>query len=165
MTPTQPRRLTAGMISELTLAALVVLGIFAVAGHFATHSAAASETSVELKNSVEDLPATTVKVLGFVVPADGVVSLELLVHRGPAIAVQLTSRGSAAAGLKANEFRLFPEFSSENITTYRKSGVLPRGEYFLNLSNSAPDPASVTKVRVFARFSSAPSEKSRNQDK
>lgn len=153
------------MISELTLVALVLFGILAVAVQSAVHSAAASEANVELKNSVEDLPASTVKVFSFVVPAEGVVSLELLVHRGPAIGVQLTSRASAAAGFKANESRLFTEFSADNITTYRKSGVLPRGEYFLNLINSAPDPASVTKVRIFARFSAAPTEKARKQEK
>lgn len=119
------------------------------------------DSTVELKNAVEELAGSSVKTFSLRLPADGIVNLDLLVPHGPGVTVHVVSRPPGSSILKANEFRLFPEFSAVQVTSCRKSEWLARGEYYLTLINPAADPAILTKVRIFAYLSPGPKVKTK----
>ena len=138
--------------------------IFLVALAASGVAAPKKDSTVELRNSVEELSGSSVRTFTLRLAADGVVNLDLLVHHGPAVTVHVVSRPPGASILKANEFRLFPEFSTEQVTSCRKSGWLARGEYYLTLINPAADPAIPTKVRIIACLSPGPRVKTKARE-
>lgn len=132
---------------SMRIAVTLLLSPSLVGSIYAASSTKARSSEVELRNSVEDLLETSVRAIDLRLPADGLLELDLLVHRGPGVTVHVISRASGGPG---TQFRIYPDFSATDSTTTRKIAWLPRGDYYLTLIN--PSAAGPIKVRIFARF-------------
>jgi hypothetical protein len=139
-----------GRLIGAICAATILFAGRALAESAAPRALVQNVSVAELRNSVEELGAASVKTFNLHVPEDGILELDLLVHRGAGVTLHLISRVPGGWSRKVNEFRMYSEFTAVEATTIRKSAHLPRGEYYVTLLNSSA--SEPTSVRIFARL-------------
>ncbi len=111
--------------------------------------ATAVHAPITVKDAVENVPAASWKAVALNLPYSGTVDVNLEVVRGNPIDVFLTTTDQLETMKKEqwNQLRVYTDFNASKTKTYRRSGQLSQGSYYLVLrdtslgilSMSAPD--------------------------
>jgi len=128
---------------------LVVLGILALFVFLVWYSIGTKQFSqristgvhapIELKNTVENLPASSWKAIGLSLPYTGTISVDLAVQRGNPLDVFLTTPDQLET-MKAgqwNQVRVFTDFTASKTTVYKRSARLRQGNYYVVLRDTS----------------------------
>lgn len=94
---------------------------------------------IEIKNEIENLPASSWKGIAINLPYTGTVSIDLAVERGNPLDVFLTPPDQID-NMKAalwNQVRVYPDFSASKTKIYKRSGRLRQGNYYLVLRDTS----------------------------
>lgn len=118
------------------LVCLAVVGWLAIrflAGEKAANQTAAAimQRPIEIKNSVENVKASSMKFHSFKLPYTGTLSIEATVLKGNNLDVYLV-RPDQVENMKADkQFNHFNVFSAEKTKNLKREGRLDAGEYVL----------------------------------
>jgi hypothetical protein len=101
--------------------------------------ATAVHAPIEVKNEVENLPATSWKGVALDLPYSGTVNVDVEVVRGNPIDVFLTTTDQLETMKKEqwNQLRVYTDFNASKTKTYRRSGQLSQGSYYLVLRDTS----------------------------
>ncbi len=101
--------------------------------------ATAVHAPITVKNDVENLHAASWKAIALHFPYSGTVNVNLEVVRGNPIEVFLTTPDQLDTMKNAqwNQVRTYAEFNAAKTKTYRRSGQLGQGDYYLVLRDSS----------------------------
>jgi hypothetical protein len=88
---------------------------------------------IELKNVIESLPANSFKGLPISLPYAGTVMVELGVKAGNDVDVYLVPQDQIERVQKKEQFRHLQEFEAKKTRSYRRSGRLAAGTYYIVL--------------------------------
>jgi hypothetical protein len=101
--------------------------------------AAAVHAPLTLQDEIENLPAASWKALPLNLPYSGTLNVNLEVVRGNPIDVFLTTTDQLEAMKKEqwNQVRVYADFSASKTKTYRRSGQLSQGSYYLVLRDTS----------------------------
>ena len=113
-------------------------------------------TSVVLRQTVEEVPGRTMKLLNVRVPEDGTLAIEISPEARGGLSAYLATREPGITSHKPNEFRLLWQWVGDKSGHCARTAMVARGEYQLVVINSEPGGANVARVRVEARLT--PSE-------
>lgn len=94
---------------------------------------------IEVKNEIENLPASSWKGIALNLPYTGTVSIDLAVERGNPLDVFLTTPDQIE-NMKAgqwNQVRAYADFTASKTTIYKRSGRLRQGNYYLVLRDTS----------------------------
>ncbi len=94
---------------------------------------------IEVKNEIENLPASSWKGIALNLPYTGTVSIDLAVARGNPLDVFLTP-SDQLENMKAalwTQVRVYSDFSASKTTIYKRSGRLRQGNYYLVLRDTS----------------------------
>ncbi|MGA8011932.1 MAG: hypothetical protein WB949_05865 [Candidatus Acidiferrales bacterium] len=94
---------------------------------------------VTLIDEVQNVPAASWKAVGFNLPYAGTVDVSLDVVRGNPLDVFVTTTDQLDAMNKSewNNVRAYTDFSATKSKTYRRTGQLPQGAYYLVLRDTS----------------------------
>jgi hypothetical protein len=101
--------------------------------------ATAVHAPITLKDEVENLPASSVKSFGINVPYGGTVDITMEVVRGNPIDVFLTDAEQLPAIQKNdwNNVRTYTNFDALKTETYRRTGQVAQGNYYLVMRDTS----------------------------
>jgi len=103
---------------------------------------------VELYQSIEEVAASSTKTINLQLPQAGTLVVDLDAKSGPRLKTSLTRRGAQTGTLQVIE-----QFTADQVSDYRRSARLDRGDYSLNLVNSSPAREKLgAKVRISVRL-------------
>jgi hypothetical protein len=88
---------------------------------------------IEVKDSIEDLPASSFKALALTLPYTGTISVEVTVRKGNDIDVYVVSPDQIEKIKKKERFTYFEGLQAQKTQNYRRSGRLEAGSYYLVL--------------------------------
>ena len=94
---------------------------------------------IQLKNEVENLPASSWKAVALNLPYTGTITVDLEVERGNPLDVFLTTPDQIN-NMKMrlwNQVRVYTDFSASKTTIYKRSGRLRQGNYYLVLRDTS----------------------------
>lgn len=141
----RPRKQPAVRLSFI----LVLLGVLALLVIWVWYSIGTKQTTqviatavhapIEIKNEVQNLPASSWKAIGLSLPYTGTISVDLAVQRGNPLDVFLTTPDqldSMKAG-QWNQVRVFTDFTASKSTIYKRSARLRQGNYYLVLRDTS----------------------------
>ena len=149
--------------SLVSLLLVIVLGsvvgwyfIRQTLGHKETDRAVATilKQPMELRDAIENLPASSWKAVPLPVTYDGTLSIELEVVRGNPVDVYVLN-GTNIESLKAGaQFQHYPTFEATKTKTYKRTGRLTSGAYYLVLRDASLGilSASSSDIKVSARL-------------
>ena len=110
-------------------------------GNKATNQIVATVThsSMEVKNEVENLPASSWKAVALNLPYSGEIDVKLEVVSGNPVDVFVTTPDQLDAMKKAqwNQVRVYPDFNATQTKAYRRSARLGQGVYYLVLRDTS----------------------------
>jgi hypothetical protein len=94
---------------------------------------------ITLNNSVENIPASSWKAVGLNLPYPGTVDVSLEVVRGNPVDVFLTTTDQIETMKKEqwNNVRVYPDFNAVKTKTYRRTGQLGQGSYYLVMRDTS----------------------------
>jgi hypothetical protein len=132
-------------IGPRTVGLLLLLGLIAWiwynAGTKKTSEmlATAVHAPITVKNDVENLPASSWKALAVHLPYSGTVKVDIHVVRGNPLDVFLTTPDQLDAMNKSqwSQVRTYTDFNAAKSTTYRRTGQLGEGDYYLVLRDTS----------------------------
>lgn len=101
--------------------------------------ATAVHAPIEVKNEVENVPASSWKAVAFNLPYSGTVNISLQVMRGNPVDVFITTTDQLETMQKAqwNQVRVYTDFNASKTTTYRRSAQLGQGNYYLVMRDTS----------------------------
>ncbi len=101
--------------------------------------ATAVHAPITVKDVVENLPAASWKAVALNLPYSGTVDVNLEVVRGNPIDVFLTTTDQLETMQKEqwNQVRVYTDFSATKTKTYKRSGQLGQGDYYLVLRDTS----------------------------
>ena len=101
--------------------------------------ATAVHAPITLQDEVQNLPASSWKALALNLPYSGTLSVNLEVVRGNPIDVFLTTSDQLETMKKDqwNQVRVYTDFNASKTKTYRRSGPLSQGNYYLVLRDTS----------------------------
>lgn len=101
--------------------------------------ATAVHAPIEVKNEVENLPAASWKGIALNLPYSGTVSVNLEVVRGNPIDVVLTTPDQIDTMKKEqwSQVRTYGDFNASKTKSYKRSGQLMQGNYYLVLHDTS----------------------------
>jgi hypothetical protein len=110
---------------------LVWLGIRFTAGEKVANQAAAIvlQRPIEIKNTIENLKASSIKTFSFKVPYSGNLHMEASVLKGNDISLYLVSAEQVDQVLAKKQFKHFEQFAAEKTKNYKREARLQSGEY------------------------------------
>jgi hypothetical protein len=128
---------------------LVLLGVLALLVGLIWYSAGTKQTTqmiatavhapIEIKNEVENLPASSWKGTALNFPYTGTISIDLAVERGNPVDVFLTTPDQLET-MKAGQWsqvRVYTDFTASKTTVYKRSGRVTQGNYYLVLRDTS----------------------------
>jgi len=127
----------------LLLVLVFIVWVFTrqILGNKATNQiiATAIHTPLEVKNEVENLPASSWKAVALNLPYSGAVDVNLRVVSGNPVDVFVTTPDQLAAMKKEqwNQVQVYSDFSATKTKTYRRSAQLGQGAYYLVLRDTS----------------------------
>lgn len=139
------------------LGALIWLAVRMTAGGDAANRLAATmvKAPLDLRDEIENVPASSWKAVPLQLPYSGKLSIEFSVTRGNGLDAYVVDQ-SEVERIKSvdGRFRHYTEFGAEKATSYKRSGKLPSGTYYLVLRDKTLGilSASTSDVRVRARL-------------
>lgn len=101
--------------------------------------ATAVHAPITLQDEVQNLPASSWKAVAINLPYSGTLNVNLEVVRGNPIDVFLTTTDQLETMKKEkwNQVRVYTDFNASKTKTYRRSGQLGQGNYFLVLRDTS----------------------------
>jgi hypothetical protein len=101
--------------------------------------ATAVHAPITLQDEVQNLPASSWKAVALNVPYSGTLNVNLEVVRGNPIDVFLTTTDQLETMKKEqwNQVRVYTDFNASKTKTYRRSGQLSQGNYYLVLRDTS----------------------------
>lgn len=101
--------------------------------------ATAVHAPITLQDEIQNLPASSWKALALNLPYSGTLSVNLEVVRGNPIDVFLTTTDELETMKKDqwNQVRVYMDFNASKTKTYRRSGQLSQGNYYLVLRDTS----------------------------
>jgi len=101
--------------------------------------ATAVHAPITLQDEVQNLPASSWKAVALNVPYSGTLDVNLEVVRGNPIDVFLTTTDQLETMKKEqwNQVRVYTDFNASKTKTYRRSGQLSQGNYYLVLRDTS----------------------------
>ena len=101
--------------------------------------ATAVHAPITLQDEVQNLPATSWKAIALNLPYSGTVNVNLEVVRGNPIDVFLTTPDQLETMKKEqwNQVSVYTDFNASKTKTYRRSGQLSQGSYYLVLRDTS----------------------------
>jgi hypothetical protein len=101
--------------------------------------ATAVHAPITLQDEVQNLPATSWKAIALNLPYSGTVNVNLEVVRGNPIDVFLTTPDQLETMKKEqwNQVSVYTDFNASKTKTYRRSGQLNQGSYYLVLRDTS----------------------------
>ncbi len=117
-------------------------------------SAVASLRPVDIRDEVQNLPASSIKWVPLTLPYAGTLHLEAQVVRGNPLDVRLVDPTELESIKAKKPFRQYAGFEAERTTTYKRDGRLQSGTYMLVLVDQSLGimSASSSDVRLKARL-------------
>jgi hypothetical protein len=94
-------------------------------------------TPIEIQNEVENLPASSWKAIALNLPYTGTVSVDLAVQRGNPLDVFLMNPDQINNLKMRQQFKVYTDFTASKTTTYKRSGRLMQGNYYLVLRDTS----------------------------
>jgi hypothetical protein len=94
---------------------------------------------IELKNEVQNLPASSWRAVALSLPYSGTISVDLTVKRGNPLDVFLTTPDqldNMKTGQR-NPVRVYSDFTASKAKIYKRSGRLRQGNYYLVLRDTS----------------------------
>ncbi len=148
----------------LVILGIVLLGLLGLLWYYVGTKnttqllATAVHAPITLEDEVENLPASSVKSLGFNVPYNGTVAVTMQVIRGNPIDVCLTGADQLAAIQENdwNKVNCYTEFGALKTTTYRRSGELGQGRYYLAIRDTSLGILSSSASDISVRIQVSP---------
>jgi hypothetical protein len=135
------RFIGARLIPILILVALVWYFVRINYGSKATNQmiATAVHAPIEVKNEVENVPASSWKAVALNLPYSGTVNVNLQVVRGNPVDVFLTTSDQLEAMKKEqwSQIRVYADFNASKTTTYQRSAQLGQGAYYLVMRDTS----------------------------
>ncbi len=126
------------------------------AGEKAANQVAATvlRQPIELKNSVESLPAGTLKGFGLTLPYPGSLVAEVSIPKGNEVNIYLVAADQMDKVKGKKPFNHFQDFEATKTMNYRRSGRLAAGNYYLVVIDNTLGilSASSSDVRVHLRL-------------
>jgi hypothetical protein len=149
--------------SLLRIVALIAIVVFAVwlfirfaAGPKAAHNFASNvlKKPVELKNSIENLPATSMKGFALSLPYTGTLTVEATVTKGNEVNVYLVQPDQMDNVKNNKKFTYFEGFDAQKTKSYRRSGRLNQGNYYFVVIDTSLGilSASATDIQINAKL-------------
>jgi hypothetical protein len=92
---------------------------------------------IEVKNEVENLPASSWKAVPLNIPYAGTVAIDLAVQRGNPLDVFLMNPDQINNLKMRRQFMVYTEFSASKTTIYKRTGQLRQGNYYLVLRDTS----------------------------
>ncbi len=101
--------------------------------------ASAVHAPITLQDETQNLPASSWKAVALNLPYSGTLNVNLEVVRGNPIDVFLTTTDQLENMKKAqwNQVRVYTDFNASKTKTYRRSGRLSQGSYYLVLRDTS----------------------------
>ena len=102
--------------------------------------AAAVRAPITLTDQVENLPASSWKPISVDVPYDGMVAVQVQVQQGNAVDVYLTTADQLDLMTKKTDWKdvkVDSDFNAAKTKTFRRTGHLSKGVYFLVLRDTS----------------------------
>jgi len=155
-----PKSNLKALVRLVVIVAILLGGVWLFIRYTAGEKAANRVTStvlrqpVSLTDSIEDLPASSFKALSLSLPYAGTVTIEVGVRRGNDISIYVV-RPDQMEKIKAKQgFRHVQDFEADKTKSYRRSGRLPAGSYYLVLMDKTLGllSQSTSDVQVKARL-------------
>lgn len=119
--------------------------------------ATAVHAPIELKNEVENLPASSWKAIALSLPYSGTVDVSLDVVRGNPVDVFLTTPDQVETMKKEKwgQVRTYTDFNASKTKSYKRNGQLTQGNYYLVLRDTSLGilSSSATDIAVNVRLS------------
>ena len=121
----------------VVLVATLLGGAWLVIRYFAGEKTANQVTSVvlhqpiELKNSIENLPANSFKGVPLSLPYSGTLQIEVTVRKGNDIDLYLVAPDQIDRIKGKQQFSHFTEFEAQKTHTYKRAGRIHSGAYYL----------------------------------
>lgn len=92
---------------------------------------------IDIKNSVENVPASSFKGIGLTLPYTGTLTVDTTVLKGNDLDIYLIEE-SQIENLKAKRsFKQFQDFEATKTKNFRRSGRLQKGNYYLVLMDKS----------------------------
>lgn len=125
-------------------------------GHKQTDRAVATilKQPMELRDAIENLPASSWKGIPLPITYDGTLNVELEVVRGNSIDVYVLDSEDIDAFKAGERFHHYPAFEATKTKTYKRAGRLKSGGYILVLRDASLGilSASSSDIKVSARL-------------
>jgi hypothetical protein len=101
--------------------------------------ATAVHAPITLQDEVQNLPASSWKAVALNLPYSGTLNVNLEVVRGNPIDVFLTTTDQLETMKKEqwNQLKVYTDFNASKTKTYRRSGQLSQGSYYLVLRDTS----------------------------
>jgi hypothetical protein len=101
--------------------------------------AAAVRAPITLKDEVQNLPASSWKGVALNLPYDGSIDVDLRIVQGNPVDVFLTDADQLDAMNRADwkQVRAYTEFNAVKTKTYRRTGQLRQGSYYLVIRDTS----------------------------
>ena len=120
--------------------------------------APAVHAPIEVENEVENLPAASWKAITLSLPYSGTVSVNLQVVRGNPINVLLAMPDQLETIQKGqwNQVRVYRDFTASKTKSYKRSGQVPQGDYYLVLRDTSLGILSSTATDITIKVQLSP---------
>jgi hypothetical protein len=139
--PPKKRGLHPITIAMVMILLLIILAYWYQSGTRSTSQmlATAVHAPVTVADEVENVPANSWKAVAFTMPYGATLDISLRVVRGNPIDVFITTPDQAESMKKAQwrNVKVYGEFSAMKTSTYRRSGQLGSGSYYLVLRDTS----------------------------
>lgn len=150
-----------GFVLTLLLVLILLVGIIwhKVGTQKTTKTIApAVHAPIEVENKVESLPAASWKAITLSLPYSGTVSVKLEVVRGNPINVLLAMPDQLETIQKGQwkQVRVSRDFTASKTKSYRRSGQLPHGDYYLVLRDTSLGIISATATDITIKVQLSP---------
>ena len=134
-----PKANLKALVRLVVIVAILIGGVWLFIRYTAGEKAADRVTStvlrqrVSLTDTIEDLPASSFKAVPLSLPYTGSLSVEVAVRRGNDISVYLVTPDQIEKIKSKQGFRHIEGFEADKTKSYRRSGRVASGSYYLVL--------------------------------
>ena len=134
-----PKANLKALVRLVVIVAILIGGVWLFIRYTAGEKAANRVTStvlrqrVSLADAIEDLPASSFKAVPLSLPYTGSLSVEVAVRRGNDISVYLVAPDQIEKIKSKQGFRHIEAFEADKTKSYRRSGRVASGSYYLVL--------------------------------
>lgn len=109
---------------------------------------------MDLKNSIENLPASSMKGVTLSLPYSGTLTVEATVMKGNEVDVYVVKPDQIKNIKNKKQFTHLQGFEAQKTKNYRRSGRLPKGDYYFVVIDTALGilSASASDIQIHARL-------------